>query len=76
MGRPILSPFLEPRLKDNAAYEVVKECAVTEKRYIRSDRVIRFSGEKAQSVCPCLLEACNGVEPARGAGDHAVNQPL
>lgn len=47
--------YFVTRLKDNAAYEVVKECAVPEKRNIRSDQVIRFSGEKAQADCTCLL---------------------
>jgi hypothetical protein len=47
--------YFVTRLKDNAAYEVVKECAVPEKRNIRSDQVIRLSGEKAQADCPCLL---------------------
>lgn len=43
------------RLKDNAAYEVVEECTVPEGRNIRSDQLIRFSGEKAYRDCPCLL---------------------
>jgi len=43
------------RLKDNAAYEVVEECVVPENRNIRSDQLIRFTGEKAQQDCPCLL---------------------
>jgi hypothetical protein len=43
------------RLKDNAAYEVLDECPVPENRNIRSDQLIRFTGEKAQKDCPCLL---------------------
>jgi hypothetical protein len=43
------------RLKDNAAYEVVEDCVVPENRGIRSDQLIRFTGEKAQKDCPCLL---------------------
>jgi len=34
---------------------VVEECAVPENRNIRSDQLIRFTGEKAQKDCPCLL---------------------
>jgi len=47
--------YFVTRLKDNAAYEVVKECAVPANRNIRSDQLIRFTGEKAQKDCPCLL---------------------
>jgi hypothetical protein len=47
--------YFVTRLKDNAAYEVVEECAVPEKRNIRCDQLIRFTGEKAQKECPCLL---------------------
>jgi IS4 transposase len=47
--------YFVTRLKDNAAYEVAEECAVPENRNIRSDQLIRFTGEKAQKDCPCLL---------------------
>jgi len=47
--------YFVTRLKDNAAYEVVEECAVPENRNILSDQLIRFTGEKAQQDCPCLL---------------------
>jgi Domain of unknown function (DUF4372)/Transposase DDE domain len=47
--------YFVTRLKDNAAYEVVEECTVPENRGIRSDQLIRFTGEKAQKDCPCLL---------------------
>lgn len=47
--------YFVTRLKDNAAYEVVEECAVPENRNIRSDQLIRFTGEKAQEDCSCLL---------------------
>jgi hypothetical protein len=43
------------RLKDNAAYEVLEECPVPANRNIRSDQLIRFTGEKAQRDCPRLL---------------------
>jgi hypothetical protein len=43
------------RLKDNAAYEVLEECPVPANRNIRSDQLIRFTGEKAQKACPSLL---------------------
>jgi IS4 transposase len=43
------------RLKENAAYEVVEECAVPKDRSIRSDQLIRFTGVQAQKDCPCLL---------------------
>jgi|SRR5665213_1179985 len=42
------------RLKDNAACEVVEEGPVPANRNIRSDQLIRFTGEKAQKDCPCL----------------------
>jgi IS4 transposase len=47
--------YFVTRLKDNAAYEVAEECAVPENRNIRSDQLIRFTGEKAHKDCPCLL---------------------
>jgi len=47
--------YFVTRLKDNAAYEVVEECALPEKRNILCDQLIRFTGEKAQKDCPCLL---------------------
>jgi len=47
--------YFVTRLKENAAYEVVEECVVPENRNIRSDQLIRFTGEKAQKDCPCLL---------------------
>lgn len=47
--------YFVTRLKDSAAYEVVEECVVPENRNIRSDQLIRFTGEKAQKDCPCLL---------------------
>jgi transposase len=33
----------------------VEECTVPENRNIRSDQLIRFTGERAQKDCPCLL---------------------
>jgi len=47
--------FFVTRLKENAAYEVVQECAVPKNRNIRSDQLIRLSGIQAQKDCPCLL---------------------
>ena len=47
--------YFVTRLKDNAAYEVVEECVVLATRPIRSDQLIRFTGEKAKQDCPCLL---------------------
>jgi hypothetical protein len=47
--------YFVTRLKDNAVYQVVEHCAVPENRNIRSDQLIRFTGEKAQKDCPCLL---------------------
>jgi Transposase DDE domain len=47
--------YFVTRLKDNAAYEAVEECAIPANRNIRSDQLIRFTGEKAQTDCPCLL---------------------
>jgi Domain of unknown function (DUF4372)/Transposase DDE domain len=47
--------YFVTRLKDNAAYEVVEEGPVPANRHIRADELIRFTGEKAQKDCPCLL---------------------
>lgn len=47
--------YFVTRLKDNAAYEVTAECAVPQNRNVRSDQLIRFTGDKAQSDCPCVL---------------------
>ncbi len=47
--------YFVTRLKDNAAYEVVEECALPANRNICSDQLIRFTGEKAKQDCPCLL---------------------
>jgi hypothetical protein len=47
--------YFVTRLKENAAYEEVEECAVPKDRNIRSDQLIRFTGAQAQKDCPCLL---------------------
>jgi hypothetical protein len=47
--------YFVTRLKDRAAYEVLEEGPVPANRDIRSDQLIRFTGEKAQRDCPCLL---------------------
>jgi hypothetical protein len=47
--------YFVTRLKENAAYEVVEECAIPKDRDIRSDQLIRFTGTQAQKDCPCLL---------------------
>jgi len=47
--------FFVTRLKDNAAFEVVEECAVPEQRNILADQIIRLTGASAQRDCPCLL---------------------
>jgi Domain of unknown function (DUF4372)/Transposase DDE domain len=47
--------YFVTRLKDNAVYQVEQECAVPANRNILSDQLIRFTGEKAQKDCPCLL---------------------
>ena len=44
--------YFVTRLKDNAAYEVVEERTLPQRRPIRSDQVIRFTGTKAQKNCP------------------------
>jgi len=51
------------RLKDNAAYEVLEECPVPANRNIRSDQLIRFTGEKAQKDCPSLLRRVVAWDP-------------
>lgn len=47
--------YFVTRLKENAAYEVTAECAVPQNRNIRSDQLIRFTGDKAQNDCPAVL---------------------
>jgi hypothetical protein len=47
--------YFVTRLKENAVYEVVEECAIPQDRHIRSDQRIRFTGVQAQKDCPCLL---------------------
>ena len=47
--------YFVTRLKDNAAYEVLEECAAPANGNILSDQLIRFTGEKARKDCPCLL---------------------
>jgi hypothetical protein len=47
--------YFVTRLKDNAAFEVIDDRAVPSNRNIRSDQLIRFTGEKAQRDCPYLL---------------------
>jgi hypothetical protein len=47
--------YFVTRLKENAAYEVIEECAVPKSRNIGSDQLIRLTGVQAQKDCPCLL---------------------
>jgi hypothetical protein len=47
--------YFVTRLKENAAYRVVQECAVPQNRNICSDELIEFTGIQAQKDCPCLL---------------------
>jgi hypothetical protein len=47
--------YFVTRLKENAAFEVVKECALPQNRNILSDQLIRLTGGQAQQDCPCLL---------------------
>jgi hypothetical protein len=47
--------YFVTRLKDNAAYEVLEERPVPANSNIRSDQLIRFTGDKALKDCPCLL---------------------
>jgi hypothetical protein len=47
--------YFVTRLKENAAYEVVEDCAIPKGRNILSDQLIRFTGVQAQKDCPCLL---------------------
>ena len=47
--------YFVTRLKESAAFEVLEECAVPQNRNILSDQLIRFTGDKAQKDCPCLL---------------------
>ena len=47
--------YFVTRLKENASYEIVQECAIPKERHIRSDQLIRLTGVPAQKDCPCLL---------------------
>ncbi len=47
--------FFVTHLKENAAWEVVEECEIPEKRNILADQIIRLTGAQAQTDCPCLL---------------------
>jgi hypothetical protein len=51
-GRKI---YFVTRLKDNARYEVLAEGPVPANRNIRTDELIRFTGDKAQEDCPYPL---------------------
>jgi len=47
--------YFVTRLKDNAAYAVLEEFPVPANRGILADQIIRLTGTRAQSDCPCLL---------------------
>jgi hypothetical protein len=47
--------YFVTRLKEDAAFEVVEQCAIPQNRNILSDQLIRFTGDQAQHDCPCLL---------------------
>jgi hypothetical protein len=47
--------FFVTRLKDNAAFEVVEECAIPQNRNIVADQLIRLTGIQAQAHYPDLL---------------------
>lgn len=52
--------YFVTRLKDNAVYEVEQHCAVPANRNIRSDQLIRLTGEKDS---PCLLRRVTVWDP-------------
>jgi len=47
--------FFVTRLKDNAAFDVVKECQLPANSNIRADQLIRLTGPRAQADYPELL---------------------
>jgi len=47
--------FFVTRLKENTLYEVVEERLVPAGSNVRSDQVIRLTGDKAEEKCPSLL---------------------
>ena len=49
------------RLKENAAFEVVEECAVPQNRNILSDQFIRFTGSQAQKGLSLLAATRGGL---------------
>ncbi len=53
--------YFVTRLKENAAYDVVEQCAVPQDRNIRSDQLIRFTGAQAQKDCNCSSRLSNRI---------------
>jgi len=49
------SVYFVTRMKDNAAYQVVKENAVNTKRHILKDEIIKLSGPGTAEKCPYKL---------------------
>ncbi len=47
--------YFVTRMKDNAAYDVVKNYNPPENRSILSDQLIRFTNHESRKKCPCLL---------------------
>ena len=55
--------FFVTRLKENAAFEVVKECAIPQNSNIRADQLIRLTGARAQADYPELLRRIVAWDP-------------
>jgi hypothetical protein len=55
--------FFVTRLKDKAAFEVVKECEIPKNRNIRADQLIRLTGAQAKTDYPELLRRTVAWDP-------------
>jgi hypothetical protein len=53
--------YFVTRLKENATFEVVEECAVPQNRNILSDQFIRFTGSQAQKGLSLLAATRGGL---------------
>jgi hypothetical protein len=55
--------FFVTRMKDNAAFKVVKECEIPKNRNVRADQLIRLTGTQAQTDYPELLRRIVAWDP-------------
>ena len=58
--------YFVTRIKDNALFEVVEECAVPQNRNILEDQTIRLTGTGAQDKCSHLQRRAEAVREDTG----------